>query len=258
MRLTLDPKLSTKVFKSIEPGQFVHLKLNNELLLRRPFSIYDTLSCNKIEITYQVVGKGTEFMRRLNTGGKLDFFGPLGKGFIIAPNIEHAILVGGGIGIAGLHLLLKQLVYNMCNDITVFIGARTKNRLYCLPEFGKLAKNILITTEDGSVGTKGLVTSLLNDYICKKRIASSTKDLKEWASKTTLYSCGPVPMIKSVCEIAIHHRLPTQVSLEARMGCGIGLCRGCVCKSGKNPDSWRWVTVCNEGPVFDASQIHEY
>lgn len=242
--LSLDSKLYIKAFNTIEPGQFIHLKINNELLLRRPFSIYDVLQNKKIEIIYQVVGQGTKLMRQLKPGKKLTLFGPLGKGFKLTPNTRHAILAGGGIGIAGLHLLLKYLVHSKCYNITVLLGARTKNQLYCLTDFKRLSTNIHVATEDGSVGIKGMVTDLLN------------KTINSQHGKPVIYSCGPIPMINAICNIVTKYNIPAQVSMESRMGCGIGLCRGCVCKVVKKPGSWDWATVCNEGPVFKADKLY--
>lgn len=250
MTFALQPAFSPKICKAIQPGQFVHLGLNHpDILLRRPFSIYDLPDRNKISIVYQAVGKGTKLMSRLKSGSPLNILGPLGKGFAVNKTAKHSILVGGGIGIAGLHLLLKMIVL-LPHKITVLVGARSKKQLYCLADLKKLCRDVSVATEDGSAGTKGLVTALL---------------AKQELSDCQLYTCGPNPMMDAVRKIALSHNVPAQLSLETRMACGIGLCRACVCKvvaepqrrRSPNATSGQWATVCEQGPVFDAKQLYE-
>lgn len=242
MTLTLQPAFSPKIYKAIQPGQFVHLGLSHpDILLRRPFSIYDLPDRNKISIVYQAVGKRTKLMSRLKPGYKINLLGPLGKGFVINKKASHSILVGGGIGIAGLHLLLK-IIAPLPHKITVLVGARGKKQLYCLADLKKLCRDVSVATEDGSAGAKGFVTALL---------------AKQELSDCQLYACGPTPMIDAVRKIALSRNVPAQLSLETRMACGIGLCRACVCKIKDNsPAGWRWATVCDKGPVFDATRLY--
>lgn len=250
MTFAVRPAFSPKTHKAIQPGQFIHLDLNHpDTLLRRPFSIYDAPDRNKVSVVYQVVGKGTKLMSRLKPGYNINILGPLGKGFVINKQITHSILVGGGIGIAGLYLLLKKLTL-LGHKTTVLIGARTKKQLYCLPDLRNLCRDVYVATEDGSAGTKGLVTLLLQKYIHRHADQPALR-------QTEIYACGPNPMINAVRKIAMAHNVPAQLSLEARMACGIGLCRTCVCKVKTNSrGNWQWATVCDQGPVFDAAQLY--
>jgi len=279
----------------IIPGQFIHLKLtpNFEPLLRRPFSIFNVFKTGEnepsvIEIAYQVVGKGTRLMIQMKPGTKIDLLGPLGNGFLINKKANISLLVGGGLGTAALHLLLKSLIESTstkdkcgakreaaappkrdklrpacpdecrelfrgspdhCRDkIYNLIGARSKEELHLVDSFRQLDPDIMIATEDGSKGTKGLVTGLLTKLIHKLDIRHSSLDIQ-------IYACGPNGMIKAISHIAAVNKIPCQVSLEQWMGCGIGICRACVCRI-KHGKSFRYATTCSEGPVFEVSQLY--
>lgn len=235
------------------PGQFIHLKLtkSNETLLRRPFSIYNVNKTKTgkliLEIVYQVVGKGTHLMSGMKPGAEIDVMGPLGNGFRINKKAKYSIIVAGGIGSSGLHLLLKYLTaLKGKNKIYTLIGARSKKELR-VEDLVKLSSNGLqITTDDGSKGNKGFVTGLLEKLISR---------LQSPARQIQIYACGPEGMTHRVCEIAKQYKIPCQVSLEEWMGCGIGICRACVCKVRKG-SSFRYAPVCSEGPVFEASQLY--
>jgi dihydroorotate dehydrogenase electron transfer subunit len=249
------------------PGQFIHLKLtkSNETLLRRPFSIYNVTNKNTIEIVYQVVGKGTRLMSGMKAGTKMDVMGPLGNGFSINKKARHSILVAGGIGSSGLHLLLKNLAtLKGKHEIYNLIGARTKKELYIGDSFKHPLTELRIATDDGSKGVKGFVTDLLEKLL--NQLQAPPKQIQ-------VYACGPEGMTHRVCEIAKQYKIPCQVSLEEWMGCGIGICRACVCKvrprscrgtpyrpaeqsgAGKEGASFRYAPVCSEGPVFEAAQL---
>jgi len=268
----------------IIPGQFIHLKLTPDFepLLRRPFSIFnvpktgplqrdpclrqagrqrDKNEPSVIEIAYQVVGKGTRLMTQMKPGTKIDLLGPLGNGFTINKKAAISILVGGGLGTAALHLLLKSLLEsNSAKDshkIYNLIGARSKEEVYFADSFRQLEPNTMIATEDGSKGTKGLVTDLLTKVIRNLQSEISNKFIptKEGQSTIQIYACGPKGMTKVISHIAALNKIPCQVSLEEWMGCGIGICRACVCQI-KQGKSFRYATTCSEGPVFDSSQLY--
>lgn len=252
MRLKLQPH-----FKKVTPGQFVHLRLDplakyhNEIFLRRPFSVYNIIGKNQrnittIEILYQIVGKGTELMATLKPGVKIDILGPLGNGFKINHRARVSILVAGGIGTAGLHLLLKRLKDKKLGmgEIYTLIGAKTRKQLYLFDAYQVSSSHQLIATEDGSSGTKGLVTKLL-----KKLLTTHATNCT-----AQVYACGPEGMTKEICRLVRAKNIPAQMSLESQMGCGLGICRGCVCKI-KDGKTTRYATVCSDGPVFEARQI---
>jgi len=259
------------IIKQIVPGQFILLQLpkvqadTQGILLRRPFTIFSAVPpkrdggnaskkggyYNTIEIMYQVVGKGTKLMSSLKPGTKLNILGPLGNGFTINRNADVSILVAGGIGIAGLYMLLTRMSLRVPkgrsnlnrSEIYLFIGAKTKKDLCLLPVLRRLTPNIIASTEDGSYGVKGLITTALEKFLHKLITHNSELII-------SLYVCGPAGMSQAVRKIALKYKIPAQLSLEARMACGLGLCRVCVCKTTEG-----WSTVCQDGPVFPAEAI---
>ena len=235
------------------PGQFIEVRCSEEigLLLRKPFSVHRILD-DGIEILCEVVGKGTELLAKKNKNELLDVIGPLGNGFTYdakALRPYAPILVAGGIGVAPLIALAETLVSRLSgspvNRLKVLIGACKKEHILCEKDFKKLGAEVIITTEDGSKGHKGLVTDLLRN----------TQD----ARRTTIYACGPAAMLKAVAKIAEKMRIPCQVSMEERMACGVGVCLGCPVKvkmqNAKRSTQYEYKMVCKDGPVFNAEEI---
>ena len=217
-------------------------------LLRRPFGIFDLgtfpseyTDCGKqtfFEILYKVVGKGTEMLSTLHQGDHLDVLGPLGKGFMQGVAVEEKILVGGGVGLAPLYYLAREMVKT--SKVRLFAGGRNKEDILCITEFERLGVETYVSTDDGTLGDSGLVTEVLE------------KKLVEGVDKKAIFACGPFPMLRAIAEIAERHDIPCQVSLEAYMACGVGACLGCVMKgrnhTAETPD---YRCVCKDGPVFD-------
>lgn len=223
-------------------GQFVMLKVSDgdSPLLRRPMSIsrIDRDGGN-IELLYRVVGRGTKKMTEFVAGSEIDILGPLGNGFDIVLN-KKAILVGGGIGVAPLIGLADELPKGR-EELSVMIGGATEKDIIGLPQFEALNISPKISTDDGSIGRKGFVTELLKEFVAS--IVSPNDYI--------IYSCGPNPMLKEVHKIASAASIDCQVSLEGRMGCGLGACLSCVVTDKDN----QYVTVCKEGPVFDSRRL---
>lgn len=230
-------KLSFKIpllAKSADPGQFVHIRLSpksNWPLLRRPFSIND-IRADKVFILYEVKGSGTELLSRMSAKDTVDIIGPLGKGFIIDPNKHDHLLVAGGMGIAPMGFLGRRLKSLKLRHELLY-GCRSSSELI-KPDI----KICSISSDDGSCGKKGLVTSLLLDKLgaCQDPV---------------VYACGPWPMLKAVAHICQKNATPCQVSLESFMACGVGACQGCVVR-GRDGS---YLSVCDKGPVFDSRQI---
>jgi dihydroorotate dehydrogenase electron transfer subunit len=226
--------LAPAIARKAKPGQFVDIKVNDTLepLLRRPFSIH-RVDAKLVEVIYEVVGKGTEILSKKKTGDTLDVIGPLGSGFTFK---KTTILVAGGMGVAPLIFLAEKL-----KEIPslVLIGAKNKHKIICIKEFRKLGCQVKISTDDGSVGFKGKVTELLKKIL-------PTMDYRV----STIYACGPRPMLKEISALSKKYNVPAQISLEEHMACGIGACLGCVVKT---KDAYR--RVCKEGPVFNADEI---
>lgn len=206
-----------------KPGQFVNIELE-EFYLRRPISICD-YDEKTITIIYKVVGHGTEKMSELEAGKELDILTGLGNGFETKLSGDKPLIIGGGVGTPPMYRLCKDLIKDNKKPI-VILGFGSKDDIFYKEEFEKLGITVYISTVDGSVGTKGFVTDVMktiNDF-------------------TYFYACGPMVMLKAVCEAT---DIDGQVSLEERMGCGFGACMGCTIQTKKGSKR-----VCKEGPVF--------
>ncbi|WP_394232583.1 dihydroorotate dehydrogenase electron transfer subunit [Niallia oryzisoli] len=223
-----------------EPGQFVQLKVSDHIdpLLRRPISIarIDKTS-SEFTMIYRTEGRGTTVLSQKHAGDLVDVLGPLGSGFPLEETAkgEIALLVGGGIGVPPLYELSRQLTDKGVTVIHV-LGFQTKNAVFYEQEFSLLGETY-VATVDGSYGTKGFVT----DVIAEKNLGFDT-----------LYSCGPTPMLKAL-ETNFSDK-KVFLSLEERMGCGIGACFACVCHT-KNDKDGKYKKVCSDGPVFRAGEV---
>ncbi|HZK26369.1 MAG TPA: dihydroorotate dehydrogenase electron transfer subunit [Thermoclostridium sp.] len=232
---------SEKIAKNAVPGQFVNIKCCDGLdaFLRRPISILRTDPREgTFDIVYMIRGKGTDILSQLKCGDYLDCMGPLGKGFTLPEKGEKVWVVGGGIGIFPLLFLLERSV-----DVykASFLGFRAKDSIVLQNEYEKASDQITITTDDGSYGVHGLITKPFLERLEKEK-------------PDRVYTCGPTPMIKSIAEICIERDIFCEVSMEQRMGCGIGACLVCACKI-KHNDDYEYQHVCKDGPVFPAEKV---
>ena len=215
------------------PGQFLHVKCGEEFVLRRPISICD-INGSDLRIVFEVRGKGTMWLSQRRAGETIDLLGPLGKGFDITA--ENVIVVGGGIGAAPMLLAAKHE-----NCSAAILGFRSAQQIMLTDEFGKACNEVYITTDDGSFGEKGFVTAPL------ERLLNSS-------AYGAVLACGPTPMLRKIAKLCAKYNVPCQVSLEERMGCGVGACLVCACKTqsgGKDKMSH----VCKDGPVFNAQEV---
>lgn len=221
----------------IAPGQFVHLRISrgSEFILRRPFSVHG-LTHDGIRILYQVVGRGTRALAEKRPGDEMDALGPLGNGFRMPDGISHALVVGGGLGVAPLALLAEELAERGV-AVTACIGAPTAERLFALDVFERSAREILLATDDGSRGERGFVTMLVEGAL-----ASFSAD--------AAYVCGPEPMERIVAAQCAAAGVYCQVSLERLMACGVGACLSCVVETATGLER-----ACCDGPVFDAEEV---
>ncbi|MBA7660362.1 Dihydroorotate dehydrogenase B (NAD(+)), electron transfer subunit [subsurface metagenome] len=224
---------SPQIASSVHPGQFVMVRCGEECLLRRPLSIHQR-DGNKIALLFSVVGKGTHWLSQRQDDNKIDLLGSLGNGYLIHPASHNLLLVAGGIGIAPL-CFLAQDALNKGYSVTLLLGASTGSQLY--PAHLLPSKIKLVTaTEDGTAGKKGLITALLPEYA---------------SGADQIFACGPMPMYR---DMALKKQelkgKPVQISLEVRMGCGLGVCHGCTVKTKSGLKQ-----VCKDGPVFDLDDI---
>ena len=234
-----------------KPGQFVMLSAGartrverSDPLLPRPMAVYRTGEIAgepRLEILYKVAGRGTALLAETLPGQSVRLVGPLGQPFP-APTSAAArpILVGGGTGIASLYELAASAAEQLGNPsrVAVVLGARTGDDLMGREDFAALGVSLHIATEDGSDGTKGLVTDVLAGLLGEQPSA-------------TVYACGPTPMMRRCAEMAGESGARCIVSLENNMACGFGVCLGCAAPlSGGG-----FALVCRDGPVFDATQV---
>jgi dihydroorotate dehydrogenase electron transfer subunit len=240
-----------KPYENARPGQFVMVQIPqvDDLVLRRPFSIcrlaYEGNRFRGITLLYRVVGKGTSKLAQLKEGDILDVLGPLGRGFDIPENIQSAFIVAGGIGIAPLLFLLSELgeKNHILKSISVFLGARSKDEILCRGEIEKMAEKgvvLHVTTDDGSLGEKNLITGPLEKCLEEK-------------PPEMLYACGPLAMLKKVAQLAVRSGIRCQISMETLMACGMGACLGCAVNNAKHPNQYDH--VCMDGPVFDLGRF---
>ncbi|WP_197018668.1 dihydroorotate dehydrogenase electron transfer subunit [Selenomonas sp. ND2010] len=217
-----------------EAGQFVQLRiLNSNCLLRRPVGIAAAdKEKGTVAFIYRVVGKGTKAISELKAGDTINVLGPLGHGF--DTTAKKPLIVGGGMGLSP--VLFYAAV--MQGKADVLMGGKTAGELFWQDLFTGKVQEIFCTTDDGSLGTKGFTTTLLPELLEKKDY-----DL--------VVACGPEIMMKGIAKIAKEHGLRCQVSLEKRMGCGLGACLSC---SIDTTDGKR-KKVCKDGPVFEAGEV---
>jgi dihydroorotate dehydrogenase electron transfer subunit len=229
--------------RSFRPGQFTMVRMPErpDLLLRRPYSFCDSRpQANTFSLLVKIAGKGTKALTELALGGRVDCLGPLGSWFRFPDEGRSAVVVAGGVGIAPFVAFCRDLA-GRGRTATVLLGGRSAHDLYLRSDFETLGMDVKTSTEDGTHGRRGLVTELLADVL-------------ETDSPMQLYSCGPTPMLLRVAQMAKEKEIPHQVSLERRMGCGMGCCLGCVVYT-RSESGGEYLRSCTEGPVFDAETV---
>lgn len=211
------------------PGQFVNVEVRGKYL-RRPISVCDIVG-DTLVLLYDVIGDGTGIMSMLKPGDEVNLLTGLGRGFDISSCKKHALLIGGGIGCAPLLQMAKALLAAGKYPI-VALGFNNKEDIALVEEFDSLGVRVLISTADGSAGTKGFVTDAIAEH----------KPEYDY-----FYACGPLPMLRAVCE-----QLPAdgEVSLESRMACGFGICMCCALETKNGMKG-----ICKDGPVFKKEDL---
>ncbi len=220
-----------KIAQEARPGQFVMVRCGekDEFPLRRPLSIH-LLVGNEIALLFNIVGGGTQWLSQCKEGDKLDLLGPLGNGFSISPPSKNLLIIAGGIGIAPLIFLAKTATERGL-AVKILYGVANAAELYSHPTKAEL----VTATEDGSKGEKGMITNLIPEQI-------------DWADQ--LFACGPLAMYKSMARMTELKNKSVQISLEVRMGCGLGVCYGCTVKTRNGLKQ-----VCKDGPIFELNDI---
>ncbi|MBO4621532.1 MAG: dihydroorotate dehydrogenase electron transfer subunit [Paludibacteraceae bacterium] len=210
----------------IRPGQFVEIQLPN-YYLRRPISVCD-IDADRLTLIYKTVGEGTAAMAAMPAGTELDILSCLGNGYDLTKAGDEVLLVGGGVGVPPLLYAAKCLL-SQGKQVRVVMGFGSSREVFAEEDFRRLGCEVSVCTMDGSYGTKGVVTDLISQ------------------EATFYYACGPIPMLRAlVRELGKNG----QLSMEERMGCGVGICVGCSIETRSGAKR-----VCKEGPVFDAGDI---
>lgn len=223
---------SEKISSEAICGQFLHIDCGESTFLRRPISICDAEN-GKVRFIFQVKGEGTKSLAKYEVGDKINVMGPLGNGFEIKG--EKPVLIGGGIGVFPLYKLAKKV------NGEVFLGFRDKSLVVMEDEFKSCSKSVTVGTDNGTYGYNGYVASAMEEYLDNNEC-------------DMIYCCGPKPMLKAVKKIAESRKIPCQLSLEQRMGCGIGACLVCACESVYS-GAYKYTKVCTNGPVFYSTEV---
>jgi dihydroorotate dehydrogenase electron transfer subunit len=273
-----------RIARAARPGQFVHVRAMDHGTLRRPISIHRVPSRSEIELLFKVVGEGTALLTEARPGATLDVLGPTGKGFAVPSDLKTAVLVAGGIGAAPLVFLWEALARRTVPALFL-LGAADRGAVplrvgetrdaapfmpkarapyLCLPSlerggqarlYGRSAlgaaarkssqsPSTLVMLEKGKSGYRGLITSALERYL-----ATTDPD------RLAVFTCGPRAMMAAVARITAEAGVACQVSVEQRMGCGLGACMGCSVPVKTADGRGEYKRACVDGPVFAAGDL---
>ena len=240
-----------EIARESKPGQFMQILYDNSFnpFTRRPFSVYRVdKEAGTFSIVYLARGIFTQGLRNKQVGQTLSVVGPLGKQFEPSKSADIHVLIAGGVGAPPLYFLAESMVHGGIAPSNIFVinGARTKSLLVGIEEFEALGVPLTFTTDDGSIGHRGVVTEPLLAILNENSNA-----------KIQVYTCGPTPMLKAVGDLCIRQKTPCLVSVETMMPCGLGVCMGCVVKinSDTSESGFNYLRSCYEGPVFDVHEV---
>ncbi|MTV25570.1 dihydroorotate dehydrogenase electron transfer subunit [Nitriliruptoraceae bacterium ZYF776] len=235
-----------EIAERARPGQFVNIAVEARgALLRRPFSIARVSRqgpfAGTVDVVFDAHGPGTEWLTGLDTHDVIDVVGPLGTPFPLPKQRVPCLLVGGGYGTAPLFFLAEHLQREGLR-VDLIAGAATGDRLLDVIEAKRSSASVTFTTEDGSYGTRGRVTDVLEEVAdrCKSAV---------------VYACGPNAMLRAVSERCAELELPVQVAVEERMACGVGICFTCVLPVRTKDGEVRMKRACLDGPVFNGARV---
>ena len=228
------------------PGQFITLAVggpDTSMMLSRAFSVHDVRPDHggTVEFVFAVHGRGTRWLAERRARDVLDVTGPLGRPFPLPRDPANCLLVGGGYGSAPLFALAARLRERRC-EVDFLLGAASGDRVFGALTARRTGRSAAITTEDGSLGSRGVVTDLLDQVIHDGRT-------------DVIYACGPMPMLRQVTVLARRYDIPVQVAVEEAMACGVGVCMTCVLPVIGSDGITRMSRSCADGPVFRGEQV---
>lgn len=228
------------------PGQFVSVGVGADgALMRRPFSVFAVSKhgpwAGTVEIVFDAIGAGTRWLAERTKHDVVDIVGPLGRAFPLPQKPVGCLLVGGGYGSAPL-LYLAQYLQKQGLRTDMVIGAATAERIFNAIEAKRLSASTRFTTEDGTHGTRGVVTDVLDEALDSSKAG-------------VIYACGPMPMLAAVAAVARRRRVPCQVAVEEAMACGVGVCWTCVLPYDRGRRGLANLRACIDGPVFNAARV---
>ena len=242
-------------FPAWAPGQFAMITTGPvdgpaDPLLRRPFSIFNLPGSpsGSLQILYKVLGRGTGLLSRVREGSSLRCLAPLGNGFApVRPAGTRLLLVAGGIGSASLNPLALSEISRGGAPLMLY-GCRTAADIAGIKRTQEAGVEVLVATDDGTMGRRGNVSELLDETLTAEGSAAA----RQWV----ICACGPTPMMKAAASVAARHGVRCYLSLESPMACGFGVCVGCVVGTREQPEApLRYRRICVEGPVFEASEV---
>jgi dihydroorotate dehydrogenase electron transfer subunit len=245
-------------YPPIKSGQFFMVRVaeGSDPLLRRALAVYRVGGANvfpeigksgpsAVEFLYRAAGRGTGFLAKKREGDSIDWVGPLGNGYTLPREGATHYLVAGGTGLSSLYILAKELVKIFpVASVHLMVGGRSEKDILCLPDFEPLGIRISVTTEDGTKGTQGRITDIL-----ESALRSAPSD------GAHVYTAGPIPMMAKVASIAKERKIACQVSLEGPMGCGFGICLGCSVEVVENGER-KYRLLCKHGPIFNSKEVY--
>lgn len=220
---------------TVRAGQFGNISVGGTHLLRRPIAICKTEG-REVTFCYQIKGEGTKKLKDMGAGTRLNVLMPLGNGFYVAENEKKIALVGGGVGVFPLISVLRD--YYEEKIVSAYIGYRNKDAVCGVEEFKKATRFVAVT-DDGSYGEQ------------MNAVQAFAADLEKGNRPDVVLACGPTPMLRALKTLVEKENLQCYVSLEERMGCGIGACLVCVCDLTNGTHA----RVCKDGPVFNVKSI---
>ncbi len=243
------------------PGQFFMVRIAglNDPLIGRALALFDVHDDpsgepKALSVVYTVKGKFTRCLSRSVAGDEVELWGPLGNAFSTEP-VDRLILVAGGVGQTPMLTVAKGALgfksfgipaqpNGYAKRVSLIYGARTQEYLAGVPALEEVCSDVHLATEDGSAGTQGRVTDLLEPML-----------QEAGGSSLRVACCGPEPMMEAVSHLTTKYQVPCQVSLETPMACGIGICFTCVAKVVQEDGAWDYKRTCIDGPIFSAEKI---